>query len=193
MRSLHIAFVLPVALAGCKASTPSVSAAAPALLDAGFESGALAQAPVLGWYSDDLSDGRITAHRDARERVEGRASLAIEIVRPRAADQGLASISQTVDLGAAPRSAGELDLSLALKAAGLSSARIVAYVWDADGRAQPIAEREVAFSGTSWERPHLRLHVPPEHRRVGIFVYVPSTAGGRLWLDDAALRPAGGA
>ena len=195
MKILHLgSFLLLIPLASCRtpaSDTGSSDRAAPRLLDAGFESGTLARAPVQGWYSDDLSDGRITVHADASEKVEGRSSLAVEIVRPRAESQGLASVAQTVDLGPAARASGELDLSIALRSAGLSSARIVAYVWDPDGSAQPIAEREISFTGTNWEHPLLRLRVPPEHRHLGIFVYMPSTAGGRLWLDDASLRTVG--
>ena len=168
---------------GAQHDGPSVLA----LKDAGFESGTVAASPLVGWYSDDQVAGRIRFAEDERERIEGRGSLRVEIVEPRANAQGMASVSQVVELAPGLAAEPELELGLALRASALSSVRVEVYVWDAAMRAESVAELSIDSPGTSWTRPRLRFQVPSGHDRVGIFVYFAGETGGRLWLDDAEL------
>jgi hypothetical protein len=179
-------------MAGCASQgSPHGGRPAPTFEDAGFESGVPAASPLDGWYSDDQAAGRIRFEADGAERVEGRRSLRVEIVEPRPSEGGMASVSQVVALPPGLASEPTFDLCLALRASSMSSVRIEVYVWDPASRAQSVAELTLDPPGETWTRPRLRFQVPSGHDQVGIFVYFTGEAGGRIWLDDAALVAAG--
>ena len=171
--------LLPV-LPGASRDLPSATTRSVAVRDAGFEAGALAASPLLGWYADDARVGRLRAR--PADGVRGRA-LCIEVVDPRPVGGGLSGVSQVITI--ADDSAREHDLSLSLMGEGDDVATVEICVWDEQHRARVIGRREVPL-GESWRRATIPFVVPGGHCRVGLFVYLPSRPG-RVWLDDASL------
>jgi len=174
---------LSVVLLACGCSSPSPRAGG-RLIDPGFESNGIAASPVVGWYSDDVKDGRLRVANDSTFRVEGTRSLRVDVIHPRGPADGRASISQVIDI--APSQERRFEVSVALRGRAGDLVTLHIYVWDGNV-ARRLAAKDVTVQA-EWASTTLQFEVPRNYDKFGVFVYVPNEPDASVWLDDVRLR-----
>ena len=151
----------------------------PTLVDPGFESFKLAQAPLFGWYSDDVmyqADSRfagVTMTPDSEIRIEGHYSLRIEQLRPRGINRGQAFLAQALRL---PKSGGVRDFDLGVQMRGglRGPVTLEVYVWERSNTVRITAHRDVRVT-KEWTNTSLSFKVPSGYDQFGVWVYLPPT------------------
>lgn len=192
-------FVLLSAAAGSNSQAQNDAGRAasfvPQLVDPGFESFKLANAPLSGWFSDDVmyrNDSRfagVTMTPDSQVKVEGQYSLRIEQMRPRALGQGQAFLAQAVRLPKRGGATRNFELSVQTRGGMNGPLTIQVYVWDGNV-ARIIAQRDVKV-GSEWEAATLDFKVPEGRDQFGVWFYLPRDDEAQLWLDDVRLTARG--
>ena len=166
----------------------------PRLVDPGFESFNLAGGPLSGWYSDDVMYsedprfGGVTLRRDDRFKVEGRYSLRIDQIRPRAPQQGQAFLSQALRLPGRGGATRSFDLAVQARGGMNGPLSIHVYVWEPSNVVRAIARRDVKVN-REWRNTTLNFKVPEGYDRFGIWFYLPRDDEAQIWLDDVRLTP----
>jgi hypothetical protein len=159
------------------------AAAVVGLTDAGFESGRLAASPLQGWYSGDVASGIVRVLPEETVRVEGKRSLLLEVTKVKAGAPVI--LSQAAELPA-----GEaFEFRLSLCARKLAWVRLDIGVWESQSRFRSLETHDHAARDGEWQQATVRFRVPKDKRTLGVFIYFAGDVGGRLWLDDAQLRP----
>ncbi len=182
--------VSPAVLAAVFAVGCSLTSSVPdgRLIDPGFEGKGLAASPTEGWYSDDAKAGNLHVTSDPSSRSEGACSLRVEVIHPRDARDGQASVSQVVAV--VPADGQRFELSLALRGTVATPVTLHICVWDGNV-ARQVAAKHVAVA-TGWTSTSLQFEVPCGYDRFGVFVYLPNAEGACVWLDDARFRALAG-
>jgi len=177
---------------GWKKSKPSVALkpVKTGLADPGFEKASLAKSPMGGWYCGYIPKF-LQAHWDEAICCEGKRSLIVEVKEQRST--GRASIMQTVHLPDSISRGVEASFSMALRSNNKSTVLLQVGQWNESNRFEPLAQKEISLKKNKWERPTLRFRSPARARNIGIYVYLPSETGVRIWMDDARLKGGGGA
>lgn len=177
IRRASLSLLLPLLALACTTPSSPGGAGARALAFAG-----LADNPVVGWYAPADRHGLIRVTDDPATFRKGSASLRVDFLREAAEGGGRPSVSRVVDVQGLSRRArfhidvkGEVDGEVAL----------VAYVWEGDV-ARRIARTTAAVS-RDWAGHSVEFDVPDDHERVGLFVYLPQTERGSLWLGAPRL------
>jgi hypothetical protein len=162
------------------------------LVDPGFESFKLANAPRSGWFSDDAVRSAdpgfagVTMTPDSEVKVEGNYSLRIEQLRPRPNNRGQAFLAQAVTL---PKKDGNrsFDLKIQTRGALKGPLTIHVYVWEPGNIAKAIAQRDTKVN-TEWTTASLSFKVPNGYDQFGFWIYLPRDNEAKVWLDDVRLE-----